>query len=205
VEDVKATNQLDGDIEKLNRTINQIQQKPSAWNEYRANTENWMRKEKMGEGVVGKVVRPLAQGAGMADIAPEQGLKTDAGRAVHQGMAQVQTSIAKGYGGVITEGDRSAAGSELAQLGLTPKQAVETLSRTRDMLIKNRDAFRQRGVQPPSPAAPAPIQPPPAAPPPATAPTAAPGMVRISPTPQHPKGGVGVTNPDGTKSIRWED
>lgn len=174
VEDVKATNQIDNDIEKLNRTIDLVAKNPGAWNEYRDNTEDWRRKEKFGEGPIGKVGRPLAQGIGWADIAPEQGLKTDDGRAVHQGMAQVQTSIAKGYGGVITEGDRSAAGSELAQLGLNADQAIATLQRTRDMLQRNREAFLQnRGVKSSAPAVPGG----PAAAPPGEQSTAAGGAV----------------------------
>ncbi|HET7036591.1 MAG TPA: hypothetical protein VFI42_12985 [Thermomicrobiaceae bacterium] len=65
---------------------------------------------------------------------------------------------------------------------------------------------RSRKPQPgAAPAAAPTAQPTPATPPPPSTPTAAPGMVRIAPTAEHPKGGTGIIGPDGKRSIRWDD
>lgn len=155
VEDVKETNRLDADILKLTQTIEAIEKNPTAWNEYRQNEEDWARSEAAKGGVVGEV-RKVGQAAGLFNVAPEQGLKTDDGRRVHQGMSQVKTSIAKGYGGVITDGDRGAAASELATLGLDSPQAIATLKRAREVLENGRASFyANRGIQPAAPAGPA--------------------------------------------------
>lgn len=158
--DVEHVNQLQTDISKLDRTIDLMERDPAAAEAWRKNEETWRQRQPLRESKAGQ----LGQAVGLINIAPEQGLKDEpSAKQIHQGMAQVSTSIAKGYGGVITEGDRQAAGSEIAALANTPAEQVESLKRTRDLLKTKLDTYQQnRGVTLPTPIpAAAPTQPPP--------------------------------------------
>lgn len=155
-EDVSNANRLQNDITKLERTIEMIEKNPDAWNEYRANDESWRRTEAGSKNKLVGTVRAVGQIAGLADIAPEQGLKGGEAKVIHQGMAQTKTGIAKGYGGVITEPDRQAADSELASLNNSAKEQAASLRKVLDLYRKNLEAYQtNRGVRLPGAAMPA--------------------------------------------------
>jgi hypothetical protein len=159
--DVEHVNRLNTDLANLDRTIDTIRSNPKAWAEYRDNAEAWKRKEAAGANSSSfRGARGFFQGVGLADVTPDQGLKTDSAREVHKGMEAVNTSIAKSYGGVVTDGDRSAASASIAAMGSDPKQALKTLQQIRGNLVASRDNFlRNRGGTYSTPQAPAPAAP----------------------------------------------
>jgi hypothetical protein len=159
--DVEHVNRLQTDLANLDRTIETIRSNPKAWKEYRDNAEAWKRKEAAGQNSsTYRGARGFFQGVGIADVTPDQGLKTDAGREVHKGMEAVTTSVAKSYGGVITESDRGAANASIATLGSDPQQALKTLQQIRGNLTASRDNFlRNRGGTYSTPQASAPAAP----------------------------------------------
>lgn len=137
-----AASKLDSDIGSLDNVLATIQAHPKAWDEYRNNSESWARKEKSSASSGGaREVRGFLQGVGLADISPEQGLKSGDAKLIHQGMQNALTSIAKGYGGVITQGDRDAAAAGLAVLSQNPAEAMRTLQKIRAELENRRQAY----------------------------------------------------------------
>jgi hypothetical protein len=145
--DVEHVNRLSTDIGNMDRVIGTIKENPKAWVEYQKNAESWKRKQAASEGsTTFKGARALFQGAGVADVSEEQGLKSEAAKDVHKGVQAALTSIAKGYGGVITQSDRDAAAAALANLANDPRGAIRTLQQIRNNLAASRDNFvRNRG------------------------------------------------------------
>lgn len=153
-----AVAKLQSDIGSLDRVLGTIQQKPGAWDEFRNNSEHWKRMEALSKTKGFDVIRGLSQGVGAANISEEQGLKSPEAKKVYQGMQEALTSIAKGYGGVITEGDRSAAAAGLAVLNQNPQEAMRTLMQIRANLTQRLQSYgtiRGIGAQaaPPAPGA----------------------------------------------------
>lgn len=149
--DFKELARLDGDLKNIDRAIATIQKDPKAWMGYRNNQERWQRQE-VASGAGGSTtlyggVRRIGQGLGIADVAPEQGLKTDNEKLLQQVMTGAKNSIAKGYGGVITESDRQSAGSEMSELAQDPAQQIQTLLRVRERLQTGKDLFIQGGAR----------------------------------------------------------
>lgn len=177
-EDVKEANRLEADIQAQKNALALIEKDPKAWDEFRNNTEAWQRKQAPDKATVMKEVRALGQWAGLADVAPEQGLNSTSGKELHQYMTQINTGIAKGYGGVITEGDRDAAGSEQANLSQSAQEKIPGLKR---LIARNEAALQayhaNRGVMQRQPAAASPTGPQPVAP---TGPTGPQTMVPAS-------------------------
>jgi len=164
-DDVKEANRLASDIQIAKDAIKLIEKDPRAWDEYRNNSESWQRSQAAGNTTVLKEVRAAGQVAGLADVAPEQGLKSPTGKQLHQFMTQIKMGVAKGYGGVVTEHDVNNAGSELADLAQSPKERIQGLGRVVDKMQANLDAYyANRGVLPrpgtagpgPAPSGPAP-------------------------------------------------
>ena len=77
------------------------------------------------------------------DVSPEQGLKSDQAKTLHQRQERLNTDIAKSFGGVITEGDRAAAASNQANFALDASQKVAQLREMRDSLVSKRNVFLQ--------------------------------------------------------------
>jgi hypothetical protein len=147
--DVKEVADADSALANIDKMVAQIKENPAAWQEYRDNAEHWQRMEKAKDSSVVNPVRVAGQVAGAANIAPEQGLKTDAGRTLHQRQEALNTGIAKGFGGVITEGDRAAAASQQGNLALDPTQKVKQLEELRASIAAKRDEYvKNRGVKP---------------------------------------------------------
>lgn len=140
VANIDATMRAVGELKDL------IKAKPEAWGRYRKNAEAWQRKE-IGSsgGIVDQIIgapRRIAQVAGLADIAPEQGLKNDPDALkIHQGMEKMLTGAAKAFGGVITASDIQRAQSQIATLGMDPDQALEYVQTTFDDLARKRGFF----------------------------------------------------------------
>ncbi|HKV12611.1 MAG TPA: hypothetical protein VJ725_30985, partial [Thermoanaerobaculia bacterium] len=103
----KDLGDLDEGVRKLDRLIDQIEANPKAWDEYRENARAWAKDKGLRESAVGTGL----QFFGAMKLRPEEGLKTPGARTLFQRQEQLNTSIAKGFGGVITEGDREAAAS----------------------------------------------------------------------------------------------
>ena len=147
--DVDAVNQVEAGIAKADRLLAHLEKNPSAWGEYRDNQERWQRREAAKGNAITNTIRTTFQVGGLADIAPEQGLKTADGKAVHQGMSELRMLLAKEGGGVVTEPDRNDAGTRLASLALSPDEAKATIQRVRETLARSRDAYiKNRGVVP---------------------------------------------------------
>lgn len=130
---------LNTSIDNIDKLIGQIQKNPQAWEEYRANAENWKRKEGLRKNWFGQTL----QGVGIMDVSPEQGLKTTEGKTLFQRQETLDTDIAKSFGGVITEGDRDSARAKQANLALNAQEKVQGLMELRDSLIAKRNVFMQ--------------------------------------------------------------
>ncbi len=140
---VEEVTRLNDDIGGLEQARQLIKDNPGAWQRYQKNARDWAEKEKGSENSsFYRGARGMMQGLGVANAAAEQGIKDDpAALAIHQGMQRVQTSIAKGYGGVITEGDRAAAASSLGALAMDPRQALSGISDIQRRMVDKRDAY----------------------------------------------------------------
>jgi hypothetical protein len=129
--------------------IDQIKKDPAAWKEYRDNNESWQRAEAAKGSHLINPIRTIGQISGFANVAPEQGLTTDSARTLHQRQEKLNTGIAKGFGGVITEGDRAAAASQQGNLSLDPAQKIKQLKELRDSVEAKRNEYiSNRGVKP---------------------------------------------------------
>lgn len=151
-----AVAKLQADMGSIDRVLGIIGKKPGAWDEFRNNSESWKRTEALGKAKGADTLRSIAQGLGVANVSEEQGLKSAEAKQVYQGMQEALTSIAKGYGGVITEGDRAAAAAGLAILNQNPAEAARTLQRIRGNLVLRMEQYGGiRGIGPQAiPAAP---------------------------------------------------
>lgn len=157
-EDLAGVNNAADAIKRLDRTLGVIDQDPKAWGEYRQNNLSWKKSQAM-DNIPGlKQLRAGAQVVGAANVAPEQGLKSENAKDIHRAIDQLRTSIAKGFGGVITTGDRDAADSLLALAAVSePKAAQRLLLQAREKLvngvrftISNRKMAVPEGVLPPA-------------------------------------------------------
>jgi hypothetical protein len=147
--DVKEVADADDALRNIDSMIDQIKKDPAAWKEYRDNNESWQRAEAAKGSHLINPIRTIGQISGFANVAPEQGLTTDSARTLHQRQEKLNTGIAKGFGGVITEGDRAAAASQQGNLSLDPAQKIKQLKELRDSVEAKRNEYiSNRGVKP---------------------------------------------------------
>jgi hypothetical protein len=130
---------LNTSIDNIDKLIGQIEANPKAWDEYKDNSLSWKR----GEGFRGTTVGKALQAGRLMDVAPEQGLKSEQAKTLHQRQERLNTDIAKSFGGVITEGDRNAAASNQANFALDATQKIAQLREMRDSLVAKRNVFTQ--------------------------------------------------------------
>ncbi len=147
---IEAVANLDAGMDAVGKLKQLIKDKPDAWTRYQKNAESWTRKEIGNDGgVISQIVglpRKALQVAGVADIAPEQGLRGDPeALKIHQGMEKMLTSVAKAFGGVITESDVKRAASQVATQGMDPDQAREYIQTTFDDLARKRGFYETTG------------------------------------------------------------
>lgn len=128
---------LDEGVRALDRLIEQIKTNPKAWNEYTENAKEWARKKGLRESGTGKFL----QFFNLMDLRAEEGLKSEQAKTLFQRQEKLNTSIAKGFGGVITEGDREAAASNQANFALTAPEKIKQLQEMRDDAIAKRNAY----------------------------------------------------------------
>lgn len=194
--DIDSAAMLDKGAENLGRLGEIVTKNPEAFQSVQKAMREQEQADKLDSanvlGVGGKQVRALGQAFGVVDTRVEQKLKTPEERAIYQGIQQHATQKAKAYGGTMTESDVQRATAEQNLWG-GPQEYAATVARDAAALQAQRQNYTDlRKI--PAPAAPKTATP--------SAP-AAPQMVPISPTPEHPTGGVGIINSDGTRSIRW--
>lgn len=130
---------LNTSIDNIDKLISQIESNPQAWNEYRDNSLSWKRGEGLRDTTIGKAL----QAGRVMDVSPEQGLRSNEAKTLHQRQERLNTDIAKSFGGVITEGDRAAAASNQANFALDASQKIAQLREMRDSLVSKRNVFTQ--------------------------------------------------------------
>ena len=167
--DIENVSRLQADIKNIEAQIADATKSPESFVEFRKNHEEWQRQEAAGKNVAYGTGRALLQGVGVANVAPEQGLRSPAAKRIHGRHQKLKNSIAKGYGGVITDSDREASDSELSLLAASPEEYLQTLMTIRDRLTNNLQNYLENkrinlGAPGGSPARPgAPASPPPSA------------------------------------------
>lgn len=128
---------LDEGLRGLDALISQIESNPKSWDEYRANARSWAQNKGLRESAVGAGLQFI----GAMKLRPEEGLKTSDSKTLFQRQEKLNTSIAKGFGGVITEGDREAAASNQANFALDAREKLAQLREMRDNAKAKRDAY----------------------------------------------------------------
>jgi hypothetical protein len=112
-----------------------------AWGEYKRGTEDWMRLQEGKKTKTGNEMIGLGQWAGITNVAPEQYMKSDGGKRIFQASNKLLTSIAKGFGGVMTEGDIRESAKQLAALSMNPEQYLRTLEAIKKAYQAKLDTF----------------------------------------------------------------
>lgn len=137
--EISGLQRAEQDIKAIDSLENLIQTNPEAWEEFRSNRESWKRSEEASKSGFTGAIRRGAQGIGLADISEDQGLRSEAARAISKGMNKLGTSIAKGYGGAITSYDTANAANEMGQLSANPQEMLDWLSQQKGALTSGRD------------------------------------------------------------------
>lgn len=153
---------IEGDVQDLDALMRTIKENPKAYEEYKDAMQSWKRAEAASKAGAGSI-RGLAQMTGLAAAAPDENLKSEAARAIYRGISKLESSMAKSYGGAITDGDRDSARASLSALTAKPGEFLKTLGDTRkkwegayQRYAAPRGAApgaRPAGTLPPSPAA----------------------------------------------------
>ncbi|HEU4369636.1 MAG TPA: hypothetical protein VFV05_15560 [Methylomirabilota bacterium] len=167
-EDLSSVASLSGSITGLRQTADLIDKNPKAWSEVRQNNLDWRRVEAAEAKIPGaKMVRGVGQLTGVANVAPEEGLKSVDAKAVHRQVTATREAIAKMSGGVITDSDRTSADNRLALAAVSePREAAKLLREVAsdlgpklDLILQNRQIAVPAGVLPTEKGKPAPEKP----------------------------------------------
>lgn len=154
---------INSGVDAITRMQNIIAKNPKAWEEYRANQESWQRSEAFGAAPGLKQGRGILQGVGLANVAPEQGLKSQDAIELHRLQTELNGAMAKARGGAITDSDVKAIDSMQATLATNAGAKEKQLQRITQVL-NNAKATHLSGRVDPSlapsaaPQAPAPAQ-----------------------------------------------
>jgi hypothetical protein len=156
-ETVSATNMINEGINAAEQLRDIVKKDPKAWDEYQAGAKKWQKLQKLEGPEANAVVRGgmalprLAAGLFGKEIptSEEQYMGSPEALKIHSLMTTLKTGIAKGFGGVITEGDKTTAGSRVAALAnVDPSVSSEAFNEISKEFKNRRESYvKNTGVK----------------------------------------------------------